>query len=188
MGRSLVGGVLAIVMLSMAFTTAASHPGSGIVVDHKGQIFFVDNGGGGALWKIDAAGKLSRFREGGWHWLALDERGNYSAEDLKRWLTSSGHTVKDFGATALNPLDDFPDFVVPLAEAVASGEIERGIAIRLVRQSTKGNRLIGLVNRQNRRRRTGNRTTIAGDNRRTRGVFCARLLAVTTRRRHPEER
>jgi hypothetical protein len=57
-------------MLSMPFTSNGfAHPGSGIVVDRKGQVFFADNGGGGALWKIDTAGKLSRFREGGWHWL-----------------------------------------------------------------------------------------------------------------------
>ncbi len=44
-------------------------------------------------------------------------------------LISSGHLIKDFGATTLHPEDDFPEFVVPLARAVAAGEVERGIAI-----------------------------------------------------------
>jgi ribose 5-phosphate isomerase B len=35
----------------------------------------------------------------------------------------------DFGAHQLNPGDDYPDFVVPLARAVASGEVERGVAL-----------------------------------------------------------
>lgn len=35
----------------------------------------------------------------------------------------------DFGAMELNNADDFPDYVIPLAKAVAAGEIFRGIAI-----------------------------------------------------------
>ena len=35
----------------------------------------------------------------------------------------------DFGAHAPNPDDDYPDFVVPLARAVAGGEVQRGVAI-----------------------------------------------------------
>ena len=44
-------------------------------------------------------------------------------------LRNSGQMVKDFGAYSLNPEDDFPDFVVPLARAIAQGEVERGIAV-----------------------------------------------------------
>ena len=44
-------------------------------------------------------------------------------------LRSAGHEVVDFGAHSLNPGDDYPDFVVPLAQAVASGRVERGVAI-----------------------------------------------------------
>ena len=50
-------------------------------------------------------------------------------EELKGWLVNLGHEIKDFGADTLNPADDFPDFVVPLARAVASAEVQRGIAI-----------------------------------------------------------
>jgi ribose 5-phosphate isomerase B len=61
--------------------------------------------------------------------IAADHGGYPLKEELKGWLVASGHTLKDFGASSLNPSDDFPDFVVPLAQAVASGELERGIAV-----------------------------------------------------------
>lgn len=35
----------------------------------------------------------------------------------------------DFGAHLVNPTDDYTDFAVPLARAVAAGEVERGVAI-----------------------------------------------------------
>jgi ribose 5-phosphate isomerase B len=35
----------------------------------------------------------------------------------------------DFGAHTLVTDDDYPDFVTPLARAVAEGEVERGIAV-----------------------------------------------------------
>jgi ribose 5-phosphate isomerase B len=44
-------------------------------------------------------------------------------------LRAAGHTVVDFGNTALVPGDDFPDFVIPLARAVAAGEVDRGLAV-----------------------------------------------------------
>ena len=50
-------------------------------------------------------------------------------EDLRRRLVAAGHEVVDFGANRLDPGDDYPDFVTPLGRAVASGKIERGIAV-----------------------------------------------------------
>jgi ribose 5-phosphate isomerase B len=35
----------------------------------------------------------------------------------------------DFGAAQLSPDDDYPDFVIPLAQAVAAGTVERGVAV-----------------------------------------------------------
>ena len=53
--------------------------------------------------------------------------------DLKQFLVfslqSAGYAVTDFGAYSLDVEDDYPDFIVPLAKAVAGGEIIRGIAI-----------------------------------------------------------
>lgn len=61
--------------------------------------------------------------------IAADHGGFALKESLLRYLKSRNYQVKDFGAYRLNPADDYPDFVVPLAEAVASGEVERGIAV-----------------------------------------------------------
>ena len=33
------------------------------------------------------------------------------------------------GLIRLNPGDDYPDFVIPLAEAVAAGKVDRGVAV-----------------------------------------------------------
>jgi len=61
--------------------------------------------------------------------IAADHGGFSLKEEMKLWLVSQGHEVKDFGATQLVSTDDFPDFVIPLSRAVASKELERGIAI-----------------------------------------------------------
>lgn len=44
-------------------------------------------------------------------------------------LRTAGHEVADFGADALNKGDDYPDFVTPLARAVAAGSVERGVGV-----------------------------------------------------------
>ena len=61
--------------------------------------------------------------------IATDHGGFRLKEDLLARLRGAGHDVLDFGAAALNPDDDYPDFVIPLAQAVASETLERGIAI-----------------------------------------------------------
>jgi ribose 5-phosphate isomerase B len=60
---------------------------------------------------------------------ATDHGGYMLKEPILKALQDSGYTVKDFGAYGLNPADDYPDFVIPLARAVAQGEVDRGIAI-----------------------------------------------------------
>ena len=44
-------------------------------------------------------------------------------------LREAHYEVVDFGDSQLKPDDDYPDFVVPLARAVARGEVDRGVAI-----------------------------------------------------------
>jgi ribose 5-phosphate isomerase B len=58
------------------------------------------------------------------------DHGGYSLKDgLVAHLREAGHEVIDLGAFALHEGDDYPDFVIPLAQAVASGKVERGVAI-----------------------------------------------------------
>ncbi len=44
-------------------------------------------------------------------------------------LREAHYDVVDFGDSQLKQDDDYPDFVVPLARAVARGEVDRGVAI-----------------------------------------------------------
>jgi ribose 5-phosphate isomerase B len=50
-------------------------------------------------------------------------------EELRERLSAAGYELVDFGAKRLEPGDDYPDYVTPLARAVASGAVERGIAV-----------------------------------------------------------
>jgi len=61
--------------------------------------------------------------------IAADHGGFELKNKLIESLQSAGHSVVDFGAKELNDGDDYPDYVVPLARAVAGGDVERGIAI-----------------------------------------------------------
>ena len=61
--------------------------------------------------------------------IAADHGGFSLKQIIILFLTSRNYEVKDFGAYDLDDKDDYPDFVIPLAKAVASNEVDRGIAI-----------------------------------------------------------
>ena len=61
--------------------------------------------------------------------IATDHGGFDLKEELLAKLRAAGHEVIDFGAHTFDPADDYPDTVIPLARAVAAGEVARGVAI-----------------------------------------------------------
>ena len=61
--------------------------------------------------------------------IATDHGGFSLKEELLSQLRAGGHEVVDFGAHHLSEGDDYPDYVLPLARAVATQEVERGVAI-----------------------------------------------------------
>ncbi len=61
--------------------------------------------------------------------IATDHGGFSLKDELVQQLRAAGHEVVDFGAHRLNEGDDYPDYVLPLAQAVAAEEVERGVAI-----------------------------------------------------------
>ena len=61
--------------------------------------------------------------------IATDHGGFGLKEEIVTRLRAAGHEVVDFGAHSLKSGDDYPDFVIPLARAVAAGAVERGLAI-----------------------------------------------------------
>jgi ribose 5-phosphate isomerase B len=58
-----------------------------------------------------------------------DHGGFEMKMQLVRKLAAEGHEVVDFGNQAHDPDDDYPDFAIPLAQAVASGGLDRGILL-----------------------------------------------------------
>jgi ribose 5-phosphate isomerase B len=61
--------------------------------------------------------------------IASDYGGFTLKEQVAELLRGSSYEVVDFGAHELSPGDDYPDFVIPLARAVAAGQVERGVAL-----------------------------------------------------------
>jgi ribose 5-phosphate isomerase B len=61
--------------------------------------------------------------------LAADHKGYALKQNVESFLTSLGYQVIDFGPYYLDKLDDYPDFVIPLAMALHNKEVKRGIAI-----------------------------------------------------------
>ena len=60
--------------------------------------------------------------------IGSDHAGFAYKEALKAMLLADGHTVRDYGTTS-DASCDYPDFIRPVAEAVARGEFERGIVL-----------------------------------------------------------
>jgi ribose 5-phosphate isomerase B len=61
--------------------------------------------------------------------IAADHGGFELKEQLVAALRKADYELTDFGAHTLVPGDDYPDFVIPLAIAVASGKVNKGVAI-----------------------------------------------------------
>ncbi|MGO8928659.1 MAG: RpiB/LacA/LacB family sugar-phosphate isomerase [Limisphaerales bacterium] len=61
--------------------------------------------------------------------VAADHGGFELKEKLVELLRAAGYDVTDFGDLKREPGDDYPDFVVPLARAVAAAIVDRGVAV-----------------------------------------------------------
>lgn len=61
--------------------------------------------------------------------IAADHGGFALKEEVAAALREAGHELVDFGAYQLTPGDDYPDFIIPLARAVATKQVERGLAL-----------------------------------------------------------
>lgn len=61
--------------------------------------------------------------------IASDHGGFELKEELKIWLIENGTAGEDMGAFSLDPGDDYPDFIIPLARKVAADRGSRGIIL-----------------------------------------------------------
>src|SRR5258705_9209901 len=60
--------------------------------------------------------------------IGSDHAGFQYKEKIRSFLETLGHLVTDFGTHSEQPVD-YPVFIRPVAEAVASKEFERGIVL-----------------------------------------------------------
>jgi ribose 5-phosphate isomerase B len=60
--------------------------------------------------------------------IGSDHAGYRYKEEIKKLLKKLGHKVQDFGTNSEMTVD-YPAFIRPVAEAVAAGEVERGIVL-----------------------------------------------------------
>ncbi len=61
--------------------------------------------------------------------IGSDHAGFEYKEALMAHLREANHEVVDYGAFSYEPLDGYPTFIRPVAEAVAAGDVERGIVL-----------------------------------------------------------
>lgn len=61
--------------------------------------------------------------------IAADHAGFLQKELLKKELETGQYDLIDYGAYDVDPGDDYPDVVYPLAKAISEGKIQKGIAI-----------------------------------------------------------
>lgn len=61
--------------------------------------------------------------------LASDHTGFEQLAQIQKFLESLGHECLNFGPKKLNTEDDYPDFITPAAQAIASGQCQRGIVM-----------------------------------------------------------
>src|SRR5262245_58267541 len=76
---------MAFAMTLLAAAPALAHPGSAIVVDRLGQVWFLDTGDG--LWKIDTNGKLIRVGGNRFHWMTIDQDNRFTGATFPRDVT-----------------------------------------------------------------------------------------------------
>lgn len=61
--------------------------------------------------------------------IAADHGGFELKEYLVKMLRKANYEITDFGDLQLKADDDYPDFIIPLAKAIAAGTVDRGIGI-----------------------------------------------------------
>jgi len=78
--------------------------------------------------------------------IGADHGGFVMKQNLTKLLASERHEVVDFGNKVYDSNDDYPDFAIPLARAVAAGDVDRGILVcgSGVGASVAANKVIGV--------------------------------------------
>ncbi len=136
--RPLIGRTFLCFLVTLPVaSTVLGHPGSGIVVDRLGYVYFVDTGVG--VWKIDLEGRLVRTDGPAYHWMTIDHDGRFSGVRLPQPLP------QDVSVVGTNPTlilgGDFPltvgaDGAMYYPQAVSDGPV------RIMRLTPSGSRTL----------------------------------------------
>lgn len=78
--HGLVISLTAYLLATVFSISIMAHPGSGIVVDRRGEVYFLDTGSG--VWKIDLHGKLTKLPGPRFHWMTIDYDDCFSTAHL----------------------------------------------------------------------------------------------------------
>jgi hypothetical protein len=127
-------GILGLFLGAFAAVSAArAHPGSGIAVDGRGQVFFLDTGSG--VWKVDRQGQVARLPGPAFHWLAMDVRDRFTQRDMPRGV--GGELTVVGSDPTLIVSSDFPVMVGPDG-AFYYPQAGRDGRVRIMRKTASG--------------------------------------------------
>jgi len=138
-----------IVLCAVLGTIISAHPGSGIVVDKDGQVFFTDTGRG--VWKIDTKNDLTYLPASLFHWMAIDEAGNF-AESQKSFGEWFERVTPQSSKPVLIISSDFP-LTIGKDGNIYYAYTRPGSA-RIIRRTPAGNESI-LISNENFREASG---------------------------------
>jgi len=100
-----LGTFLSLILWLLFGIAAIAHPGSGIVIDKQGNVYFTDTGKG--IWKIDKKHKLTYIPASKFHWMTLDTIG-YFAESPKSFGEYFERVPLQSNTSTLIMCSDFP--------------------------------------------------------------------------------
>jgi len=129
-----VAFLISFLLCTLFGTRASAHPGSGIVVDIFGNVYFTDTGKG--VWKIDTQGKVTYIPASRFHWMAIDPAG-YFAESQKNFGQYFERVTDQNSKPALILCSDFP-LVVNKDGNIYYADTRHNSA-KIVRRTPEGN-------------------------------------------------
>jgi streptogramin lyase len=98
--------VLLIGAISLFSGQALAHPGSGIVVDRQGTVYFVDTGSG--VYRIERDGKLTKLSVPAYHWMTIDVDGKLRNATLPHFSSGDATVSRASDAPDIFVSSDFP--------------------------------------------------------------------------------
>ena len=132
---ALLGGVIFVQVVAPAL----GHPGSGIVVDRQGLVYFTDTGHG--VWKIDERGQLKSHGGQAFHWMTVDVDGRFAKTRWPAFAEPSAEIQRVGDKPTLLVASDFP-LTVSRDGTLYYPDLGRDQRVQVVRLVPSGNRSV----------------------------------------------